>query len=95
MERSSNAGGQSVKRLEEVLRLIGEAIEVVRVCKCESAANLLEMAELELRMKIHDISEAELSAFCHELENRVHTRNRGHVIELRPKFEKMVRRKST
>lgn len=84
-----------MKRLEEVLRSISEAIEVVRVCKCDSAAALLEMAELELRMKIHDLSEAELSAFCHELENRVTTRGRGQVIELRPKFEKMVRRKST
>lgn len=84
-----------MKRLEEVLRSISEGIEVVRACKCESAAALLEMAELELRMKIHDISEAELSAFCHELENRATTRSRGQVIPLRPKFEKMVRRKST
>ncbi len=84
-----------MKRLEEALRSISEAIEVVRACKCESAAALLEMAELELRMKIHDISEAELSAFCHELENRVSMRGRGQVIPLRPKFEKMVRRKST
>jgi hypothetical protein len=83
-----------MKQLEEVLRSIGEAIEVVRVCKCDSAASLLEMAELELRMKIHDISEAELSAFCHELENRT-APTRGQVIQLRPKFENMVRRKST
>jgi hypothetical protein len=83
-----------VKRLEEALHSISEAIEVVRACKCESAAALLEMAELELRMKIHDISEAELSAFCHELENRAHIRSRGQVIPLRPKFEQMVRRKS-
>ena len=67
----------------------------MRACKCESAAALLEMAELELRMKIHDISEAELSAFCHELENRAIPRSRGQVIPLRPKFETMVRRKST
>jgi hypothetical protein len=84
-----------MKQLEEALRSISEAIEVVRVYKCESAAALLEMAELELRMKVHDISEAELSAFCHELENRVHRRGMGQVIPLRPKFEKMVRRKST
>lgn len=83
-----------MKRLEEALRSISEAIEVVRACKCASAAALLEMAELELRMKIHDISDAELSAFCHELENRVHAGSRGQVIPLRPKFEKMVRRKS-
>ena len=83
-----------MKRLEDALRSVSEAIEVVRLCKCDSAAALLEMAELELRMKVHDISEAELSAFCHELENRSHPRS-AQVIPLRPKFEKMVRRKST
>ncbi|MDO9411066.1 MAG: hypothetical protein Q7T81_00635 [Pseudolabrys sp.] len=82
-----------MKRLEEALCSVSEAIEIARLCKCDSAASLLEMAELELRMKIHDISEAELSAFCHELENRSHPRS-GQVIPLRPKFEKMVRRKS-
>jgi hypothetical protein len=82
-----------MKRLEDALRSVSEAIKVVRLCKCDSAAALLEMAELELRMKIHDISEAELSAFCHELENRSKPRS-GQVIPLRPKFEKMVRRKS-
>jgi hypothetical protein len=53
------------------------------------------MAELELRMKIHDISDAELSMFCQELENRASMTGRGQVIPLRPKFERMVRRKST
>jgi hypothetical protein len=53
------------------------------------------MAALELRMKVHDISEAELSLFCQELENRASTAGRGQVIPLRPKFERMVRRKST
>jgi hypothetical protein len=82
-----------VKRLEEVLHSIGEAIEVVKTYKYESAAALLEMVELELRMKVHHISEAELSAFCYELENRV--LGRGQVIELRPKLENMARKKST
>lgn len=84
-----------MKRLEDVLEQISEAIAVVRSFKCDSAAALLEMAELELRMKVHDISEAELSAFCHELENRVQTSGRGQVIVLRPKYESLARRKST
>lgn len=84
-----------MKRLEDVLSTISEAIAVVRLCKCDSAAALLEMAELELRMKVHDISEAELLVFCQELENRVSMSGRGQVIALRPKFERMVRRKST
>ncbi len=57
-----------MKRLEEVLSSISEAIAVVRLCKCDSVVALLEMAELELRMKVHDISDAELSMFCQELE---------------------------
>jgi hypothetical protein len=84
-----------VKRLEDVLSSISEAIAVVRLCKCDNAAALLEMAELELRMKIHDISDAELSIFCQELENRVSSTGRGQVIQLRPKFERIARRKST
>jgi hypothetical protein len=84
-----------MKRLEEALEQVSKAIAVVRSFHCDSAAALLEMAELELRMKIHDISEAELSAFCHELENRVHTSGRGQVIALRPKYENLARRKST
>ncbi|MDI1344538.1 MAG: hypothetical protein PSV22_10625 [Pseudolabrys sp.] len=84
-----------MKPLEDVLGSISEAIQVVRACKCDSAAALLEMAELELRLKVHDISEAELSAFCHELENRVKGPQRGQVIRLRPKFEKLARRKAT
>ncbi len=84
-----------MKRLEDVLSSISEAIAVVRLCKCDSAAALLEMAELELRMKVHDISDAELSVFCQELESRVSMTGRGQVIALRPKFERMVRRKAT
>jgi hypothetical protein len=84
-----------VKRLEDVLSSISDAIAVVRLCKCDNAAALLEMAALELRMKVHDISEAELSLFCQELENRASTAGRVQVIPLRPKFERMVRRKST
>lgn len=84
-----------MKRLEDVLEQISKSIAVVRSFKCDSAAALLEMAELELRMKIHDISEAELSAFCHELENRVQSRGRGQVIVLRPKYESLARRKTT
>jgi hypothetical protein len=53
------------------------------------------MAELELRMKVHDISDAELSMFCQELESRASMTGRGQVIALRPKFERMVRRKAT
>lgn len=95
LEGKSDAGRQTVKRLEEVLSSISEAIAVVRLCKCDSAVALLEMAELELRMKVHDISDAELSMFCQELENRASMTGRGQVIPLRPKFERMVRRKST
>ncbi len=84
-----------MKRLEDVLSSISEAIAVVRLCKCDSAAALLEMAELELRMKVHDISDAELSVFCQELESRATMTGRGQVIALRPKFERMVRRKAT
>jgi len=84
-----------MKPLEDVLASIGEAIQAVRACKLDSAAALLEMAELELRMKVHDISDAELSAFCHELENRIKGPRRGQVIPLRPKFENLARRKAT
>lgn len=84
-----------MKPLEDVLASISEAIRVVRACKLDSAAALLEMAELELRLKVHDISEAELSAFCHELERRVRGTHLGQVIPLRPKFEKLARRKAT
>ncbi len=87
-----------VKPLEDVLREIGEAIEVVRLSKCESAASLLEMAELELRMKVHNVSEVELTVFCRELEQRYRrngmTRNGGNVVELRPAQARAVRTRS-
>jgi hypothetical protein len=59
-----------MERLEDVLRDIGEAIKIVRLCKCDSAASLLEMAQLELRMKTNNLTEAELSIFCRELERQ-------------------------
>ncbi len=83
-----------MKKLEDVLRCISESIEIVRLCKCDSAASLLEMAELELRMKVHDISEAELTVFCRELENRIGAKSGAQIIELRPKIAKVDRRKS-
>jgi hypothetical protein len=95
MAGTNDAGELIMKPLEDVLTSIGEAIKVVRSCNLDSAAALLEMAELELRLKVHDISEAELSAFCHELENRVKGPQRGQVIPLRPKFENLARRKAT
>lgn len=84
-----------MKPLEDVLASIGDAIQVVRACKLDSAASLLEMAELELRMKVHNISDGELSAFCHELENRIKGPQRGQVIPLRPSFGNLARRKAT
>ncbi len=59
-----------MKRLEDVLECISDSIVALRHYKCDSAAALLEMAELELWMKVHDILDAELSMFCEELENR-------------------------
>ena len=93
-------------RLEGVLRDIGEAIKIVRLCKCDSAASLLEMAQLELRMKTNNITDAELSIFCRELERRFHDegqpksdeseiQGRGaQVIELRSKQPRAARVKA-
>lgn len=95
-----------MKRLEDILREIREAIEVVRLSKCESAASLLEMAELELRMKVDNVSETELSGFCRELERqycgRAATmgatkgaiRGSANVVELRPAQARAVRTRS-
>lgn len=95
-----------MKQLEDVLRDIGEAIKVVRLCKCDSAASLLEMAQLELRMKTHNITEAELSIFCRELERQFHDDGQptsdeseiqgqgAQVIELRPKQPRAARVKA-
>lgn len=79
----------TLKQLNSVLQSICEGSEYLRACKYDCAASLLEMAQLELRMKIHDVSEAEFKQFCGVMEKRTWSKNRGQIIKLHPHLAKM------
>lgn len=77
-----------VMRLKNVLRSVSEALEAVRSCNCEGAVFLLEMAELELRMKANKVSDEELRVFCRVLERRMQCKPDTNVVEMRPRIAK-------
>jgi len=56
--------------LSGIVAALSEYINVVRSCHLPETAVLLDMAKLDLQMKIHSISDLELQALCDALEGR-------------------------
>ena len=60
MSKSANTN----VRLDSLINRIDEQIGVAIDLACDDAVMLLRMSQLALRLKRHDISDDELSAFC-------------------------------
>jgi hypothetical protein len=82
-------------QLKGVLRSLCEGAKLLRSYKFDCAAQLIEMARLELKMKIHNISEAELAEFCAMLERQAEQKSVCQVIEFFPNLAEASRLKRT
>src|SRR5215475_7018798 len=59
----------SREQLDRIVSALGKYISLVRAYHMEETAVLLNMARLDLQMKIHSISDSELQALCDALES--------------------------
>ena len=59
----------SREQLDGIVSALGKYISLVRAYHMEETAVLLNMARLDLQMKIHSISDSELQALCDVLES--------------------------
>lgn len=55
-------------RLETLTRSLADAINLAEECGYHDTARLIAMAQLDLHMRVHAISEPELRAYCSALE---------------------------
>jgi hypothetical protein len=60
----------SREQLDGIVSALGKYISLVRAYHMEETAVLLNMARLDLQMKIHSISDSELQALCDVLESK-------------------------
>ena len=60
----------SREQLDGIVSALGKYISLVRAYHMEETAVLLNMARLDLQMKIHSISDSELQALCDALESK-------------------------
>jgi hypothetical protein len=60
----------SREQLDGIVSALGKYIGLVRAYHMEETAVLLNMARLDLQMKIHSISDSELQALCDVLESK-------------------------
>jgi len=58
------------EQLNGIVSALDEYINLVRAFQMEETAVLLDMAKLDLQMKIHSISDWEFHALCDALEDR-------------------------
>jgi hypothetical protein len=72
-------------QLQGIVASLGEHIDVLRDCDLPEARQLLSIAKLDLQMRIYGISDAELRAFCKELERRRCARVTGKVLKFTPR----------
>jgi hypothetical protein len=83
------------EQLNGIVSALDEYISLVRAFQMEETAVLLDMAKLDLQMKIHSISDWEFHALCDALEDRhgsprVHHAHNG---ELSPCPDRRTRNK--
>jgi len=80
------------EQLNGIVSALDEYISLVRAFQMEETAVLLDMAKLDLQMKIHSISDWEFHALCDALEDR-HVSPRVHNSELSPRPDRRTRTK--
>jgi hypothetical protein len=80
------------EQLNGIVSALDEYISLVRAFQMEETAVLLDMAKLDLQMKIHSISDWEFHALCDALEDR-HVSPRAHNSEASPRPDRRARTK--
>jgi hypothetical protein len=80
------------EQLNGIVSALDEYISLVRAFQMEETAVLLDMAKLDLQMKIHSISDWEFHALCDALEDR-HVAPRVHNSEASPRPDRRARTK--
>jgi hypothetical protein len=70
------------ERLRAILATLDDHIEVLRSLELGDTAQMLAIAKLDLQMRLHGISDAELSALCEALEAANQRSQSGKVIDL-------------
>lgn len=80
------------EQLNGIVSALDEYISLVRAFQMEETAVLLDMAKLDLQMKIHSISDWEFHALCDALEDR-HVAPRAHNSESSPRPDRRTRTK--
>jgi hypothetical protein len=80
------------EQLNGIVSALDEYISLVRAFQMEETAVLLDMAKLDLQMKIHSISDWEFHALCDALEDR-HVSPRAHSSESSPRPDRRTRTK--
>jgi hypothetical protein len=68
----------SARRLNNVITVLAEQRNIVVARGASFAGHLIDLAIVQLRLTLHDISEEELSAFSNML-SVDHARSRGHL----------------
>ena len=80
------------EQLNGIVSALDEYITLVRAFQMEETAVLLDMAKLDLQMKIHSISDWEFHALCDALEDR-HASPRALGGESGPRPDRRARTK--
>jgi hypothetical protein len=80
------------EQLNGIVSALDEYINLVRGYQMEETAVLLDMAKLDLQMKIHSISDWEFHALCDALEDR-HVSPRAYASDASPRPEQRSRTK--
>ena len=70
------------ERLQAILATLDDHIDVLRRFELDGTAHMLAIAKLDLQMRVHGISDEELSALCEALESTRHRSRNGKVIDL-------------
>jgi hypothetical protein len=70
------------ERLQAILATLDDHIGVLRRFGLDGTAHMLAIAKLDLQMRLHGISDEELSALCEALETANQRARNGKVIDL-------------
>jgi hypothetical protein len=71
------------ERLEQIVTSLSQHIDTLHACGLHETRRLLAIAKLDLQIRIHDISDAELRALCAALETKCGRKATAEVIEFR------------
>jgi hypothetical protein len=70
------------ERLQAILAAIDNHIQALRNLGLDDTARILAIAKLDIQMKLHDISDEELKAFCEALDSASSQLREAQVIDL-------------